>query len=105
MIVAMIVGGLIEFLVKAYYSGKFVNYSLISQIKDLVPTFFLATSVGVSLYMVSFLLNTAPIITLVIQISLGLMLTLGLSELFKLREYFFLKEVAISQLKKLKIRK
>jgi teichuronic acid exporter len=105
MILTMIVGGFFEFLVKVYYSGKVVNYSLISQIKDLVPTFFLATTIGIALYTVSFFLNTAPIITLIIQLSIGLVLTIGLSELFKLREYLFIKEVAISQLKKMVLRK
>lgn len=105
MIIAMIVGGFFEFLVKAYYSGKFVNYSLISQIKDLASTFFLATTIGIALYTVSFFSNKAPIITLIIQLSIGLVLTIGLAELFKLREYLFIKEVAISQLQKLAYRK
>lgn len=105
MILAMILGGFIEFIVKAYFSGKFVNYSLISQIEDLVPTFLLATTIGIGLYTVGFLLNTAPIITLIILVSIGILLILGLSELFKIREYFYIKEVAISQLKKMALLK
>jgi teichuronic acid exporter len=105
MILAMIVGGLIEFIVKAYYSGKIVNYSVMSQIKDLVPTLLLATTIGITLYTVNIFSNTAPIITLVIQGSIGLILFLGLSELFKIREYLYIKEVAFSQLKKMVLRK
>jgi O-antigen/teichoic acid export membrane protein len=105
MIMAMIVGGLIEFLVKAYYSGKFVNYSLLNQVKDLVPTFLLAITIGLSLYVISLFLNTEPLLTLLIQLFSGIVLTLGLSELFKLKEYLFIKEVALSQFNKISNRK
>lgn len=101
MILAMIVGGLIEFMVKAYYSGEIVNYSILSQIKDLVPTFFLALLNGISLYLIGILINTNPIFTLFVQLTTGLILTLGLSELLKYSDYLFIKEVAVSQLNRI----
>jgi hypothetical protein len=98
MIIAMIIAGFLEFLVKAYYSGRLIEYSVSDFIKDLVPSFLLALGVGAFLFLVDYLINTPPIITLVIQFIAGTILFVGFSELFKIREYRFVKEIILERL-------
>lgn len=102
MIIAMIITGLLDFFVKAYYSGKLIGYSIINLLKDLTPSFFLSISVGACLFVIQVLLKTSPVITLLIQGFTGAMLLIGLSELFRIREYLFIKEIISDRLSKLK---
>jgi teichuronic acid exporter len=92
MIIGMIVAGAIEYLMKAFFSGKIVGYPLAQQIKNLSSAFLLAILIGVSLFLLDYLLTTSPLITLIIQVCLGAILTIGLSEFFKISEFIFIKE-------------
>jgi len=102
MIIAMIITGLLDFFVKAYYSGKLIGYSIINLLKDLTPSFFLSISVGACLFVIQALLKTSPIITLLAQGFTGAVLLIGLSELFRIREYLFIKEIISDRLSKIK---
>ena len=101
MIIAMILTAFLEFLVKAYYSGKLIGYSVFSLLKDLSSSFLLALSVGACLFVLQFLLHTPPVITLVVQGISGATLLIGLSELFKLQAYLFIKGVIYDKLSEL----
>ena len=99
MIIAMIVTGLIEFLAKSYYSGKFLGYPVSQQLKDLKTTLFLAVGVGALLFLIALFLQIPPFYMLVLQLAVGVVFTIGLSELFRLKEYLYIKEVTIEQFK------
>lgn len=98
MILAMIFTGIIEYLVKAYFSGKLIGYSVLQQLKDLGPTILLASIVGVILYLINQTLNISSFIILFIQLSIGTFVIIGFSEFFKLKEYLFIKEIAKTQI-------
>ena len=105
MILAMILTGTIEYLVKAYYSGKLVGYTVFQQLKDLIPTCLLASVVGIFLYLIGLSLNINSVLTLFIQLSIGAFLIIGFSEIFKLKEYLLIKKISINQVKGLISRK
>ena len=54
-----VVASLLAFFINTHYSGKFINYSSWSQIKDLVPTIFMACLAGLGAYSIDYLLETA----------------------------------------------
>ena len=101
MIVILILAGFLEFLVKAYYSGKLVGYSVSNQLKDLIPAFLLALAIGISLFIIEMLMQTRPVITLLIQILIGIAMLIGFSELFRIKEYFLIKDISFEKINSL----
>lgn len=101
MIVAMILVGFIEYIFKAHYSGKLIGYSLLNQMKDLIPSFLVALCIFSVLYVFEYITVLPPIKTLIFQSLLGLTLFIGLSEIFRINEYIFIKCTIIEKIKSL----
>jgi O-antigen/teichoic acid export membrane protein len=99
MIVGMIVAGGVEYLVKAFYSGRIVNYSVLSQLKDLIPIIMISVFIGISVYLLVFLPINRPWLILILQVFCGITLTVGLSKIFKIPEYILIKEITRDKVK------
>lgn len=87
------------YLINAYFSKPLINYSIVEQIKDILPDFAIAVVVSIPV----FLLNLVPVahnIILPFQIILGICLFIYLCEVFKLEEYIEIKSICFSILKK-----
>ena len=50
MIIAMIVNGFIYYYLNSYWSGRFIGYSMREQLRDILPSFMLASSVGFAVF-------------------------------------------------------
>jgi hypothetical protein len=98
MIIGMIAAGAIEYFMKAYYSGKIAGYPVKNQIKDLLPSAFLALFIGATLSLILYLVDMSPIIILIAQIVTGIGLTILISHLFKIPEYIFIKSIVREKL-------
>jgi O-antigen/teichoic acid export membrane protein len=79
----------------SYYSGKFVGYSIKTQIVDILPSFCLASVVALIVYFVSFL-NLSHFLILPIQIVIGAVLVVLICELTQKEEYIELKTIICS---------
>jgi len=99
MIVAMIIVSAAEYILKAFYSGRLIGYSVLSQFKDLSASFFIAISVGAFLLLVDHFIDCSIAVKFILQIGLGTILTVSVSEIFKIREYMFIKENLIDIIK------
>lgn len=93
MILVMIATSLTEMIVKTHLAGKLVNYPLITQLKDMAPSFLLAVTTGGILFILNLILKSTPAITLTVQITTGAIMILSFSEFFKIREYILLKSI------------
>ena len=93
--------GIFAYYLNSYYSGKFLNYSMWSQVKDIFPSFAIAVCMAVAIYMIS-LLPFSPFILLFLQIITGACITIVLCEWIKLAEYKELKSIVLSVLQKAK---
>jgi O-antigen/teichoic acid export membrane protein len=102
MIIAMIVTGAIEYMIKAYYSGKIIGYSMSLQLMDIIPSFLLALFIGGVLVIIDNILNHSSLITLLVEIGVFVFLFFFISELFKLKEYLYIKNTVIEKLSKVK---
>ncbi|ANT64593.1 lipopolysaccharide biosynthesis protein [Prosthecochloris sp. CIB 2401] len=100
MIMAMIVNSLIAYYLNSYWSGRFIGYSMLEQIKDIFPSFLLASAVGFAVWFTGFLFETAPLVTLVIQILTGAVLTISLSELIRLDSYLYMKQTILEKIRR-----
>jgi len=93
--------GMFGYYLNSYYSGKFLNYSILTQIKDILPSFGIAVMMAMVTYAIS-LLPLSPFILLPVQIIAGAVVTLALCEHFKRPEYLEIKSMALSVLRKIK---
>lgn len=100
MIVGMLITNLIAFYLNSYWSGKFIGYSSFQQIKDILPSFCLASFVGIGVFFTGYFLNLPNYYILFIQILIGIVLTVGISEIFRLKDYLYIKEIIFEKFKK-----
>ena len=90
---------LISCFINAYPNRKLIGYSYFEQMKDLLPTILVAVIMGVSVYLVN-LLNLNNILTLLIQVPLGIAIYLAVSALLHLEGFEFIKKAIVEFIKK-----
>lgn len=89
----------IAYFLNSYYSGKFLSYSSWMQIKDIAPSYGLATLVALSVYFLKYLPLSYWII-LPVQIVLGIVMLICVCHKTKMEEYEELKGMVEPYLKK-----
>lgn len=85
----------IAYFLNCYYSSNLINYTLIEQIKDVLPTFGISCIVAMLMWSLSFL-PWNMFVLLSLQISVGILLALIIYEKTKLSEYLELKSLILS---------
>ena len=86
--------------VNAHPNKKLLNYSYIEQMKDILPPIAMATIMGVFVYAIT-LLQLNSIITLLIQVLVGVIVYWGESKIFHVESY----EYIVGIMKRIKSRK
>jgi O-antigen/teichoic acid export membrane protein len=104
MIVGMMVNTLIAYYLNSYWSGVKIGYSFKQQVKDILPSFFLALSMGVLVYLLGELLPFSYPVNLIIQIVFGGLFILVISEVTKFRDYIYAKELVLEKIRSIKKR-
>ncbi|MEQ2912298.1 lipopolysaccharide biosynthesis protein [Butyricimonas faecihominis] len=101
MLIGSVMTGFFAYYLNARYSGPFLKYSITEQIKDILPSFGVALTMALVVYVISYI-NISAMWLLLIQITVGALITFVLCELFKLEEYVEIKSIALSMLSKLR---
>lgn len=101
MLYTSILINIIAYFLNSYYSGKFLGYSSWMQIKDIAPSYGLATLVALSVFFIKYLPISYWII-LPIQIILGCALLIYVCQKTKMEEYVELKRMVEHHFKKVK---
>ena len=101
MLAGGIVVGWIAYYLNAYYSGPYLNYGIGEQIKDLLPSMFLALGMAIVVYLIG-LLPLTPYVLLPLQIVVGAGIVFGICEWSQLEEYMQIKEIVFKMLKRKK---
>ncbi len=95
----MLINTIIAYYLNSYYSGKFINYPFLEQIKSILPSFLLAFSMA----SIELILSKYPLFPgmyqLIFQLSFGVMYIVGISELIKFKEYIYLKSIILEKVK------
>lgn len=86
MLFATIITSIIDYFLNSYYSGKSLGYSSWMQIKDIAPSYGIATLTSLSVYFLKFLPITNWII-LPLQIVIGFFVILMICHITKREEY------------------
>ena len=94
-----VITGFFAYYLNSYYSGKLLNYSIVSQIKYILPSFGVSVVMAVITYSIS-LLPWSPFVLLPLQLVIGASVTLALCEWLNLAEYKEVKAIFFSFIKK-----
>ena len=101
MLYTNIIIGIISYFLNSYYTGKFLGYSSWMQIKDVAPSYGIATLVAVSVYFLKFLPISNWVI-LPIQFVLGFFILIIVCQQIRMREFIEIKGIIQPYLKKIK---
>ncbi len=92
--------GFIAYYLNSYYSGRDLNYGIMEQIKDILPSFLIAFIMAAIVWAISFI-NITPFLLLPIQLILGFIIIFAIGEKTKISEYIELKEIIVSTINKI----
>ena len=95
-----VIVGILGYCLNSYFSGKYINYTTWQQFVDILPCLVYGFFVAIMMYFIT-LLGLSNLITLIVQIVLGIFLTISIGEFFKFVPYLELKESTLSLLSKL----
>lgn len=87
--IGTLVSGIISTFINAYPNLKLFNYSYKEQLKDIMPSLLLSLIMGTIIYNLKWL-HMVPLVTLIIQIFLGIIIYIMLAKVFKLECYTYL---------------
>lgn len=93
MILSMWVTTLISYYLNSYYSGRFINYPLRSQVSDILPSFLIAFLMGTLVFFLGEIMPFGNLLKLILQITLGVSVVITISELLKLEAYLYAKTI------------
>lgn len=93
MITGMIVTSLIAYFINSYYAGKLLNYPSLEQVRDIMPSFFIAAFMGIIVFSLGIALQIKPVLVLLIQLFAGAVFVPLIAEAFKLDAYLEAKEI------------
>lgn len=92
---------IIIYFLNSFYSGRYIGYSSWMQIKDIAPSYLLATVVAISVFFIKYIPVSYWII-LPIQITVGGVVVFAACRLVRYEEYFEIKAIVDPYLKKMK---
>lgn len=101
MLFGSVITGFIAYYLNAFYSGRFLNYSIGEQIKDILPSFGVALVMAIIVFAISFV-NLPPLALLAIQLVAGIAIVVLLCELTKLDAYIEIKNILLSFINKMR---
>ena len=104
MLVASLLFGFMCFLLNSYYTGKQLNYSSWSQLKDVAPSYGIGFVIAICVYFFKYL-PISNYVILPIQILVGICVFFIVCERIKMEEYFEVKGIALQYISKLKFKK
>jgi len=98
MIMCLIVNSQIAYYLNSYWSGRLIDYSMLEQIRDIMPSFFLAVSTAFIVAVIGWFLPFGYAVTLMIQVVAGAVLVFAIAEIIRLEAYIFMKDILKTKL-------
>ena len=101
MLVGSVITSIISFFLNSYFSGQYMRYSSLMQLKDIMPSCVLAFVIALSIFFFKYLPFPSYII-LFVQAIVGGIVFFVICEIMKIQEYVEIKNIAYSFYIKLK---
>ena len=93
MIFGMIILTLIAYYLNSYWSGTFIGYSFLAQVKDIFPSLMLASVVSLIVFAEGLLIPLSPLPLLIILLISGALLIFGICEAIQFKDYLYIKNI------------
>lgn len=95
-----VVSSFLALIINAYYTGHFLNYSMMNQLLDLVPTLFVVVIAGLSMFIFGlFSILTNPLVIIVSNLFLAMIVIFVTSNMIKLYSFMQMKVLIKEYLK------
>ena len=92
---SLLISTLTSMIINSWPNKKLLNYSFLEQMKDILPSIFLAVGMGVAVYFIGFLpVPTLPL--LIIQVVCGGVIYIVGSAVIRLEPYVYVKGIVLS---------
>lgn len=101
MLYGLIFVSVIHYALDSYYSGSLMGYSVWAQVKDILPSFFMASVMALLVYPLSLLAWSSWLI-LSCQLLLGFLLVVLMGEVFRVSAYVEMKDIVSGYIKQLR---
>ena len=98
MIISMIFYSMVSYGLDSHFSGKLIGYSVISQIRDILPSFLITLFISGIVFLSGLIINLTSLKTLLIQIFILVILSFIIFELFRVNDYLFIKKIIIEKI-------
>lgn len=98
LIIGMVIHAAIAYYLNGFYSGKMLNYSIKDQLLDILPSFLLASAMGLVVLVLGNVLHMIPVLKFIIQVLSAIVFIIGIGELTKFKDYLFVKDIIIQKL-------
>lgn len=98
--VLVILKAVIDFIctfINAWPNKKLLDYSIIEQWKDILPSMGISIIMGICAYSMQFVISNS-LICLVVQVVIGAVVYVGLAKLFRMESFSYLVDIAKSKL-------
>lgn len=96
---SLLVTSVLSQIINSWPNKRLLNYGYFEQLKDILPGIALAVGMGICVYPIQYL-GLPDIVTLLIQIVLGVVVYIGGSMIFKLESFSYLRDVVKGMLRK-----
>lgn len=96
-----VIAGVIGYVLNSHFSGKYIHYTIVQQVVDILPSLLFGLAVAAGMYVIT-LFPLSNILSLILQLIVGFSLVFVLGEATKLEPYRELKGIAISTLSKVR---
>ncbi|WP_144512351.1 lipopolysaccharide biosynthesis protein [Bacillus sp. FJAT-22090] len=97
LICAAVINSYISLFINIYFSAKQLAYSVLEQLKDLLPSFLISSIMGGIVFSLGIFLPYPHFIQLIFQLIIGVSMYVGMSRIFKIQELTMLYSLIISK--------
>lgn len=98
---SLLINSVISQIINSWPNKKLLGYSYLSQLKDILPSIILAVFMGGIVYLVNYI-GLSIVITLIIQVIIGIIVYVGLARLWHFESYFYVLDSIKKLIKKKK---
>ena len=97
LLIGMVIISFIAYFLNSYYSSRLINYSFKAQLADILPLLAVAIVVSLIIWSITFF-GWNSWLTIILQISIGILLTIIIYEIMKQPNYEEMKEIILEAL-------
>lgn len=95
---SQLIVSVICYFLNSYFTGKFINYSSIDQIRDVFPYFLQGALMGIIVYSIGFIEFSNNFVLLLVQVMTGMIVYFIFSYIFRLSVFFELLDLFVEQI-------